>query len=47
MAGPWFMVHENGDDWQTLERIWISNGVTNDFARIDVKLEFEEVHHEG
>lgn len=43
MAGPWFMVQESGGDWQTLDHIWISNGDTNDRARVDVRVELEEV----
>ena len=46
MAGPWFMVQEDGKDWKTLDHIWISNGQTNDYARLDIRVEFQEVHHE-
>ena len=42
MAGPWFTVRESGDDWQTLDTIWISNGNTNDRARVEIRLELEE-----
>ncbi len=41
------MVQESGDDWQTLDRIWISNGATNDRARLDIRLEIMEVNHES
>jgi hypothetical protein len=41
------MVQESGDDWHTLDTIWISNGVTNDPARVDIRLEFQEVDHES
>jgi hypothetical protein len=47
VGGPWFTVQESGSDWQTLDEIWISNGNTNDRARIELRLEFEEKHHES
>ena len=42
VAGPWFMVRKSGDDWQTLDTIWISNGEKNDLARVEIRVEFEE-----
>ena len=41
------MVQESGDDWKTLDDIWISNGKTNNRARLQVRLQFEEEYHEG
>ena len=41
------MVQESGDEWQTLDSIWISNGDSNNRARVDIRLEFEEVSHES
>ena len=41
------MVQESGDDWRTLDNIWISNGDSNDHARVEIRLEFEEVSHES
>lgn len=42
MAGPWFTVRKTGGDWHTLDTIWISNGSTNDRARVEIRLELEE-----
>ena len=42
MAGPWFTVRRSGDDWQTLDTIWISNGKTNHTARIELRTAFDE-----
>lgn len=39
MAGPWFTVHENGDDWQRLDSIWISNGETDCQGVVEMKIE--------
>jgi hypothetical protein len=38
------MVRRSGDDWHTLDTIWISNGKTNDRARVEIRVEFEEKH---
>ena len=46
VAGPWFTVRESGDDWHTLDTIWISNGKTDDRARVELRLELEEVTDE-
>jgi hypothetical protein len=40
------MVQEDGGDWQTLDNIWISNGVTNDQARVEMRMQLEEDNHE-
>ena len=47
VAGPWFMVQESGSNWQTIDNIWISNGAKNSRARVDFRIEFEEVNHES
>ena len=41
------MVQESGDDWRTLDRIWISNGETNGHARVEIRVKLEEASHEG
>ena len=41
------MVQESGDEWQTLDNIWISNGDSNSRTRVDIRLEFEEVSYES
>ncbi len=38
MAGPWFTVHRSGDDWQTLEKIWLSNGSRTNHALVQSRL---------
>ena len=42
VAGPWFTVHRSGDDWQTLDTIWISNGVKTDKATVQSKVVFDD-----
>ncbi len=42
MAGPWFAVHRVGDDWKTLDTIWISNGDKTDKAVVQTRLEFAD-----
>ena len=42
MAGPWFTVQRTDDDWQVLDRIWISNGGKNSKARVELRIELEE-----
>lgn len=42
VAGPWFAVHKAGDDWKTLDTIWISNGRKNSVARVQARLSWEE-----
>ncbi len=44
MAGPWFTVHRSGDDWQLLDRIWISDGGKNARARVEAKVELEPIN---
>jgi len=41
------MVQESGDDWRILDRIWISNGTTSKLARVEIRLELQEVDHES
>lgn len=41
MAGPWFAVHESGDDWQVLDDLWISDGRHDWAGRIEVRIELE------
>lgn len=42
VAGPWFTVHKIGDDWKTLDEIWISNGERNDRARVQARVNWAE-----
>ena len=41
------MVEKSGHDWHTLDRIWISNGDKNHHARVEIRLELEEVSDES
>ena len=40
MGGPWFAVHESGNDWQRLGSVWISNGDTDCQGVAEFKVEF-------
>ena len=42
VAGPWFTVHKSGDEWQTMDQIWISNGETDIKGRIEIRVELEQ-----
>lgn len=42
VAGPWFTVHKNGDDWQKLGSVWISNGKDDSQGQIEIKIEMIE-----
>ena len=42
VAGPWFTVQQTGSDWETLDRIWLSNGDRDDPAQVQVRLRLEE-----
>ncbi|MCA9795514.1 MAG: hypothetical protein KC910_27085 [Candidatus Eremiobacteraeota bacterium] len=46
VAGPWFTVLRSGDDWQTLETIWISNGTHTTHARVQSRLVLEPAYQE-
>jgi hypothetical protein len=41
VAGPWFTVLKDGDDWQKLGHIWISNGEQDCQGQVEVKIEME------
>ena len=41
------MVQKSGDTWKTLDHIWISNGKSNDQARVEIRVQFEEEYHES
>ena len=43
MAGPWFTVQSSSDDWQVLDTIWISNGTETTKARVELRVEMEEI----
>ncbi len=42
MAGPWFAVLRSGDDWQTLDRITLSNGKRTDRAVVQSRIWFAD-----
>jgi len=39
VAGPWFTVHKNGEGWQELGQVWISNGKDDSRGQIEIKIE--------
>lgn len=41
MAGPWFTVQRDGDDWHELGGIWISNGKSDSQGQVEIKIEME------
>ena len=41
MAGPWFTVHQEGQGWQELGHIWISNGDDDCQGQVEIKIEME------
>jgi hypothetical protein len=38
VAGPWFTVQKDGDDWERLDTVWLSNGARDDQARVEIRL---------
>jgi hypothetical protein len=38
VAGPWFTILENGEDWKEISKIWISNGQDDCKGRIEVRI---------
>lgn len=38
MAGPWFTVQQDGNDWHTLDRVWLSNGKKDLGAKVQIRL---------
>ena len=38
MAGPWFTVQKDGDNWERLDTVWLSNGERDDQARVEIRL---------
>jgi len=38
VAGPWFTVQKDGDDWQRLDTVWLSNGERDDGAQVEIRL---------
>ncbi len=42
MAGPWFAVLRSGGDWQTLDRITLSNGRRTDRAVVQSRIWFAD-----
>jgi hypothetical protein len=47
VAGPWFAVQRSGEDWQVLDRIWISNEGVNARGTVELKVEFAPVASGG
>ncbi len=46
VAGPWFAVLEAGGGWTELDRIWISDGNQSSMARVEIRVDWEEVSDE-
>ena len=38
MAGPWFTVQAEYDDWQLIDTIWLSDGAHNDVGRVEMRV---------
>lgn len=47
MAGPWFTVHQSGEDWQRLGRVWISDGASDCKGWIEIKIALESKHEDA
>ena len=43
MGGPWFTVHESSQDWQHVNTLWISNGEEHTRARVEIRVQLDEV----
>ncbi len=43
MAGPWFTVQRDGEGWQKLGQVWISDGAQDSQGEIEVKVMLERV----
>ena len=46
MAGPWFTVVRNGEDWQELGQMWVSDGQQDCPGQIEIKIELVEAEDE-
>lgn len=46
-AGPWFTVQESGQDWEELDRIYVSDGEHHRQVSVQMRLELEEVKNES
>lgn len=42
VGGPWFTVHESSREWQSLDRIWISDGQRDGRATVEHRVWFAE-----
>ncbi len=47
MAGPWFTVQRDGEGWQKLGQVWISDGAQDCQGEIEVKVELERFDDES
>lgn len=47
VAGPWFAVHRDGEGWQALGQVWISDGAQDCQGKIEVKVELERLAAES
>ncbi len=47
MAGPWFTVQRDGEGWQKLGHVWISDGAQDCQGEIEVKVELERFDDES
>ena len=41
MGGPWFAVRKSGDDWVTLDEMWLTNGETSVRAKVEYRVRFD------
>ena len=47
VAGPWFTVQRDGEGWQKLGQVWISDGAQDCQGEIEVKVELERFDDES
>ncbi|MCZ6689291.1 MAG: hypothetical protein O7H41_06780 [Planctomycetota bacterium] len=47
MAGPWFAVLKAGDSWKPLGETWISNGVSNERAQVEIRVSWKETQDDA
>jgi hypothetical protein len=42
VAGPWFTVTDDGDDWHVMDRVWFSDGKTSNVGHIEIQVRLME-----
>jgi len=45
VGGPWFTVQESSSDWEQIDTLWISNGEEHVRARVEIRVQLDEVDH--